>query len=75
MLVIGARPYYLLLHGHDERDKNNTDDGSRSCPISYSCTGMRRLTRIILMVVAAQPHCLLLHGHDEKDKNNAEYGS
>ena len=28
MMVIGALPNYLLLHGHDEMDKNNTDDGS-----------------------------------------------
>ena len=23
--IVAAQPYYLLLHGHDEMDKNNTD--------------------------------------------------
>ena len=23
LLVVAAQPYYLLLYGHDEKDKNN----------------------------------------------------
>ena len=30
LMVVAALPYYLLLHLHVERDKNNTDDGSSS---------------------------------------------
>ena len=25
LMVVAALPYCLLSHGHDERDKNNTD--------------------------------------------------
>ena len=29
LMVLAAQSYCLLSHGHDERDKNNTDDGYR----------------------------------------------
>ena len=29
LMVVAAQPYYLLLHLHEERDKNNTDVGYR----------------------------------------------
>ena len=80
--MVAAHPYYLLLHGHDERDKNNADGDSNLFPIAYCCTGtgdknmlMVRRTRIMLMMVAAQPYCLLLHGNDERDMNNTNGGS
>ena len=79
-MVGAAQPYYLLLHGHDERDKNNADGGSSLLPHGHDYLllhgGMMRGTRIMLMVmVAALTNYLLSDVHDGKDKNNADYGS